>query len=231
MAQVIKNEKLATDIYRMILSGLSGHAGQFFMLQVSNGTHPLLKRPLSIYDRDDESASFVYRIVGEGTKLLSKKRAGDEVDALGPFGNGFPLLDEDVAIIGGGIGIAPLYLLVKEHRDRFPNRRRAVYLGYCDEPFLANEFKKLTPDVIVDIGGYITDRVDFEKFGAAYACGPEPMLCAAAHKAGVPLYISMERHMACGVGACLGCTVRTSLGNRRVCKEGPVFLASEVYDA
>lgn len=233
MAVVLENKKIINDIYLITLKGLTGKSGQFYMLKPNPGaSDPLLGRPISIFDARDGNISFLYRVVGRGTQILSSKRQGSEVEALGPLGNGFTHLDEDAVLIGGGIGIAPLYLLARERQLKFPNRSTKVFLGFSDDPYMVKEFGTSAEKVWVNIGGYITDDVSFEPGMVYYACGPEPMLKAAANKAHAAksrLYVSLERRMACGVGACLGCTIKTKAGNKRVCKDGPVFDSQEVY--
>ena len=234
MAVITENKKIANGIYMMQVSGIEncGDAGQFFMLTVNSPlcTDPLLKRPISIYDSEGDTVTFVYRVVGRGTDILSQMKQGDTISLLGPLGNGFDIENSDAIIIGGGIGIAPLFKLAKEHACRFPDKKRTVYLGYTDDTFLLDEFSALAnTQVEYDIGGYITEIVDFSKGQTVYTCGPDPMMRAVAKLSPIKTIVSTESRMACGVGACLGCTIKTISGNRRVCKDGPVFLADEVY--
>ena len=132
------------------------------------------------------------------------------------------------------IGTAPLYLLIKALRIADPSRRIETHLGFREEAYLKEEFAAISDKVQVNIGGYVTADVDFTRPATYYACGPTPMLKAAmqaAEAANAQLYVSLEKHMACGVGACLGCTCKTTKGQKRICKEGPVFPYLEVYDA
>jgi dihydroorotate dehydrogenase electron transfer subunit len=134
-------------------------------------------------------------------------------------------------LIGGGIGIAPMYYALKTFKSQFPARRASVYLGFSQEAYCVESFRNFADDVVVDVGGNITDQIIFSEDAMYYACGPDPMLRAAfvcMPKQNENLWVSLESHMACGVGACLGCAVRTANGMRRVCKDGPVFNASEV---
>lgn len=234
MAVILENKKIANGIFKMKVSGVEncGKEGQFFMLSVNSplSTDPLLKRPISIYDSEGDTVTFVYRVVGRGTEILKNMKENDTLDLIGPLGNGFTIYDEDVIIIGGGIGIAPLYKLAKEHALNFPNKKRTVYLGYTDDTFLIDEFSELeNTDVEYDIGGYITEKVDFSKGTLVYTCGPEPMMRAVHKLSPIKTIVSTESRMACGVGACLGCTIKTVNGNKRVCKDGPVFLGDEVF--
>lgn len=235
MAIVLQNNHVSPDVCLMTLKGTEGKCGQFYMLHPNPGqtTDPLLGRPICIHDCVDGNCSFLYRLAGKGTHLLEQKRPGDEVAAYGPYGNGFTPVDSDVALIGGGIGIAPLYFFAKTQRKLYPNRRIEAYLGFVEKPFMVPYFRALADKVHVNVGGYITSDVPFSsgKDVMYYACGPTPMMRAAkieAEKTNSTLYVSLEERMACGVGACLGCTCHTISGNKRVCTDGPVFLASEV---
>lgn len=232
MALITENTRIAEGIYRMTLCGVpQGRAGQFVEVYLPDGAM-LLPRPISIFDADAEKTRLVYRTVGRGTALLAGMKAGDALRVSGPLGNGFPIAAGAAAVIGGGLGVAPLHLLVKTLRQSDPARRIDVFLGYSAEVFLGEEFEALADALVCDVGGFITDRADFAADAVFYACGPAPMLGAAAQKAkehGRTLYVSLEKRMACGVGACLGCSVETLHGMRRVCSDGPVFDAAEVY--
>lgn len=232
MAVVLENRCVGPEVYRMRLAQTPSTPGQFYMLRPLEGAgDPLLGRPISVFDCVEGDSVFLYKVVGRGTQLLSRKREGDEVATIGPLGNGFPLEDANLTLIGGGIGIAPLYYLLKEHGRLFPARKRRVYLGYSGESFLTEDFAALADACKVNIGGFVTEDVDFGLGGLYCACGPTPMLRAAkreAERCNTRLLLSLEARMACGVGACLGCSCETLLGNKRVCKDGPVFPAEEV---
>ncbi|MBE0336127.1 dihydroorotate dehydrogenase electron transfer subunit [Paenibacillus sp. 28ISP30-2] len=225
MANVISNVALVPGIYVMKIEGtFKGEMGQFYMLRTRTG-YPLLPRPISIYDIGEEDISFLYRVVGEGTSLFSRLQPGQEVQLEGPFGNGFPQVEGSLALIGGGMGTAPLLLAAKH----YPHAH--VYLGFAQQAFGVEAFDAVAASVHVRVGGSIVEKVDPHLYVNLFSCGPTPMLQALAVKAaGSPsrLYISTERHMACGIGACLGCTMHTRGGNKRVCKEGPVFPIEEV---
>ena len=233
MAVIRDNREIAKDIYMLTLAGVApGAAGQFVELHLPDGAM-LLPRPISLFDTDEErgETTLVYRIAGKGTQLLGTLKCG-ELRVTGPLGNGFPIEDGPAVLIGGGLGIAPLYLLLKTLKRADPAREVSVYLGYTEPVFLKEHFFDLADIVTAQTGGYITDAVDFSREAVYYACGPAPMMRAAAKKAseyGRKLYVSLESRMACGVGACLGCSIETINGNRRVCKDGPVFDAREVY--
>lgn len=220
----------------MTVLGLpAGHAGQFFMLHVPGALDPLLGRPISIclYDTDRKETTFVYQTVGRGTGQFARLLPGQQIDAEGPYGNGFSLKPGRAVIIGGGIGTAPMLQLARELRASDPERAIDVYLGFREEAYLSRAFGQYTDRVTQNIGGFVTADVDFALDATYYACGPAPMLRAAAKaadEAQAALYVSLEKHMACGVGACLGCTCDTTDGRKRVCKDGPVFDYREVRD-
>ena len=233
---VLENTPLVQDVYRLRLGGDSSAItapGQFIELQLKGC---FLRRPLSVCDWDDDSVTVIYRRVGKGTALLSGMQKGEAIDVLSGLGNGFdasacgarPLL------IGGGIGTPPLYGLAR--RLLCAGKRPKVLLGFNThkEVFYEEEFTVLgvptavaTADGSYGAQGLVTQALpdDFDSF---YACGPLPMLralCAATDKPG---FLSLEARMGCGFGACMGCTVETAYGLKRVCKEGPVFRKEEL---
>ena len=237
MAVVVSNFSVAAGVFRMTVSGAPlGRAGQFFMLRVPGALDPLLGRPISIFESNAETCetTFVYQTIGRGTSQFSRLLTGQAIDAQGPYGNGFPVESGGAVVIGGGIGIAPLHQLVKELRLCDSNRRIDVFLGFRAEAYCAADFERFADSVSIDIGGIVTDKVDFSQSAVYYACGPAPMLRAAAQSAqaaNARLFVSLEKRMACGVGACLSCTCETQSGRKRVCKDGPVFDYREVPHA
>ena len=237
MAVIIRNEPIASGICRMTVSGAPiGRAGQFFMLRVPGALDPLLGRPISICEIDAKlgETTFVYQTVGRGTAQFARLLPGQQIEVQGPYGNGFPLNVGRAVLIGGGIGTAPMLQLAKELRAIDPARAIDVYLGFREEAYLEEAFEQYADSVTRNIGGYVVNDVDFSLAATYYACGPAPMLRAAAtaaEAANASLFVSLEKHMACGVGACLGCTCQTEHGRKRVCKDGPVFDYREVRDA
>lgn len=240
MAIIISNVEVAPHIYVMKVSGQwAGTMGQFYMIRnrTTQGiaiTDPLLSRPLSIHDQGDDYIAFLYRVAGRGTALFAQLDAGQEIQLTGPFGNGFPIIGEheSIALVGGGMGTAPLLLAAKYYRQAH------LYLGFSDQPFAVESFAQAVDhvDQIHITQGQqtsIIDAVDPTDHSVIMACGPAGMLQALAEKIRLlqtktQLYISTEKRMACGIGACLTCSIQTVDGNRRVCKEGPVFTAEEV---
>lgn len=245
-AVIIRKEEISSGIFDIRIStkeiaGLA-KAGQFAALYCKDGSR-LLPRPISIceIDRGENSIRLVFRVAGKGTEEFSHMTEGMEIDVMGPLGNGFPLKDKAAFIIGGGIGIPPMLELAKQL-----NVPKQIVLGFRDELFLYEEFKKYGPVYVATedgssgTKGNVLDAVleNGLKADVIYACGPLPMLRALkkyAAKNGLECYVSLEERMACGIGACLGCVCKseetdshTNVKNKRICKEGPVFAAEEV---
>ena len=234
---VIENKQISNNIYRISAVFKSEiKPGQFFMLKTLDNSF-LLPRPISVNDVNGNIVSFLYRIEGQGTKKISSLCANDEIQLFGPLGNGFDTeeLKGKIAVIGGGIGIAPLLYLSKKL-----GKRADVYLGYKDlgNMYIVEEFKFfvdktliVTEDGSFGEKGFVTDHVQYDKYDAVVTCGPEIMMNKIVNNCrinNIKCYISLERRMACGMGACLGCTVETKDGNKRACKDGPVFNSEEL---
>lgn len=246
MAIVLEQRILAEGVYSMWLStSIAKEAvpGQFVSLYCEEHSR-LLPRPISICEIDKERSAIrlVYRLAGEGTKEFSALQTDDEVKILGPLGNGFPLEGEHPIVIGGGIGVPPMLELAKSL-----SAKATIVLGYRDEQlFLKEQFEDYgqveiaTDNGAVGVHGTVVDVLEQKQItgDVIYACGPKPMLAAVKRYAmehEIKCYVSMEEHMACGIGACLGCVCQTKeedahshVHNTRVCKDGPVFLAEEV---
>lgn len=245
-ADIISQDKLSEGIYSMWLSvgemASYAKAGQFLSVYSRDGSR-ILPRPISIceIDREKNAIRLVYRVVGKGTAEFSGMEAGMQLKVLGPLGNGFTKRDKKAFLIGGGIGIPPMLQLAKEL-----DCEKQMVLGFRDELFLMEEFEKqgavyvATEDGSAGTKGNVLDAIREHGLTAdvMYACGPAPMLKALkayAAEHGIECWISMEERMACGVGACLACVCRSSekddhsnVNYKRICKEGPVFLAEEV---
>lgn len=254
-AKVLSRKALAEGIYDMWLScGSAGEArpGQFAALYTPDGTK-LLPRPISICETDPENGRlrFVYRVTGEntGTWQFSRLEEGDCIRMLAPLGNGFPLdkaKGKKVLLIGGGIGIPPLIELAKRLNSHL-SIKPLIVAGYRNKDmFLSGELKAYgtlltaTEDGSCGEKGNVLDVIGKRKTDCdiIYACGPAPMLRAVKEYAGendIPCFVSLEERMACGIGACLACTCKsvrrdehTNVNNKRICKDGPVFLSTEV---
>lgn len=230
MSKVLLNEKLSEDFYLLKVSEKNkADIGQFYMIR-SWGKYPILSRPISVFDSDGENISFLYKVVGEGTKLLSDIKEGDDITLNGPYGNGFPLVEGKVALVGGGLGIAPLYLTAK----KLKNAQVDIYLGFSSKAVLTKEYEEVSDNLKINVGGFITDEIDPRNYDYILTCGPEIMMKTLYNKcvslnAKAKLYVSMEKKMACGMGICLVCSCKTKNGNKKVCTDGPVFEASEVF--
>lgn len=220
--------------------------GQFFMVSIDDDHDPLLKRPFSIHRWSEGNIRILYRIAGRGTAILARKKPGEAMEVLGPLGNGFRFkkTDDKVLLIAGGLGIAPIYALAESIAGKKP----LMFYGSRtkNELFGLEELNSIgiNPTISTDDGtmgkkgNIVSVMKTFFKQNPSlttqysiYACGPEPMLKSLslfALKNNIKGYIALEENMACGLGACLGCTVDTVKGYKRVCKEGPVFPIDEI---
>lgn len=232
MSKIMYNNKLSKDMYLMKIKGdFKGDMGQFAMLRAWDN-YPVLSRPISIYDIDNEGITFLYKVIGQGTEIFSKLHEGDEIEVQGPHGNGFPNVKGRIALVGGGVGVAPLYLTAKSLKEYDADNKVDVYLGFSDEEILIDEYSNICDKVVSNVGGFITDDINPNDYDYIFTCGPTVMmkvLYNKVKKSKAELFVSMENRMACGVGACLVCTCKTHTGNKKVCKDGPVFLAEEVF--
>lgn len=229
---VIKHEKIAEKTYSISLKGSSMHnPGEFINIKVSNH---FLRRPFSVADQEKDEIRVIYKIFGSGTEALSKVNVGDTLDCLTHLGQGFSFAkEENIYLIGGGIGIPPLYFLAKKLHKL--GKKLTIILGFneASELFLVNEFKALgevhiaTRDGSEGEKGTVIDLLKGHTIEYFYAVGPTLML-----KALVKEYqngqVSLEERMGCGFGACMGCSIKTKTESQRVCKEGPVFDAKEL---
>ncbi len=235
---VCSNEPLARQVFRMRLLGDTSAItapGQFVDLALPGF---FLRRPISICDYDADGLTIIYKVVGKGTAALSRLAPGAELNALSGLGNGFDTQKsgESPLLIGGGVGVPPLYALAK--RLLAEGKCPTAVLGFnkADEVFYAGEFENLgvrtivcTADGSVGVRGFVTDAIaTLSGYSFYYACGPEPMLRAVHALCPCGGQLSFEERMGCGFGACMGCSCKTKYGNKRICKDGPVLDKEEI---
>ena len=233
-AKVLSNEMLVDGIYKMVCEDTNEiKPGQFYMLKLDGQT--LLPRPISICEKEGNEITFIYAVVGKGTEEYSKLRKGEEISLTGPLGNGFNVEGDlgKVAIVAGGIGTAPMIEVSKKLREKNPSGIIDVYAGFRDDVYLIEDFEKYADNVNITTNtgkhghkGFVTEILKVEDYDTVLCCGPEVMMKRVVEickENNVEVFISMEKHMACGVGACLVCTCKTKDGHKRTCKDGPVF--------
>ncbi len=261
MAKIIKNNKVKDGIFLMSIedNGIAKSAspGQFVHIRVSDTYYPLLRRPLSIHNTEGPVFEILYKVIGIGTKILSEKKEGEKLDAIGPLGKGFnsqlAISNSQLAIIiGGGMGVAPLYFLAKVINSKLKtqNSKLKILLGAKNKDQLIYEkFEEFgnvsltTEDGSIEYKGLVTDLLLStlnSQLSTLFACGPIGMLRivkAFAIKHKIPCEMSLEENMCCGIGACLSCAVkvrtqksevRSQISYKYVCKDGPVFKAEEI---
>jgi dihydroorotate dehydrogenase electron transfer subunit len=227
----------------------SAKPGQFIMVRTADSYQPFLRRPFGIHNVKGSNVDILYELAGAGTKILSQKKSGETLNIIGPLGNGFKLDPRPYTLnpifIAGGMGVAPLVYLAAKLKKLKP----VVLLGaktkshiLCEKEFkaLGCDIKIATDDGSKGCKGFVSDLLQDVITGVGatrraattiYACGPKPMLKAItkiAKQHSISARLSLEEHMACGIGACLGCVVNTTHGQKRVCKDGPVFNAEEI---
>ena len=234
--KITENKPLNALIMKMTLKGDNSgvKAGQFINIKI-DGFY--LRRPISVCEIIDDGIVIIYKIVGKGTEVLSKLKEGESLDILTQLGNGYDLSasGDKPLLIGGGVGVPPMYQLAKELIAL--GKKVTVILGFNtqSELFYEKEFKALGASVIVTtvdgsygVKGFVTDAMKDIDYSYFYTCGPEPML-KAVHKSSVSDgEMSFEERMGCGFGACMGCSCKTLTGNKRICKEGPVLKKGEI---
>jgi len=254
-SKIVSNEIIAQEHLKLkvFCPQIAHHVrpGQFITVKIDSGRlDPLLRRPFSIYKTDSEFLEIVYQVVGRGTEILSKKRAGEGLQILGPLGNGFGIPDKSIfqaILVGGGVGVASLMLLAFELRKKdidvialIGANSKERLIGVEDFTMIDVKVSTSTEDGSCGRKGLVTDILRDKLCGndsqIIYACGPSGMLKAVAKIAlsnHTPAQLSFESRMACGVGACLGCVIKIkkddgSFDYKRVCHDGPVFDAKEV---
>lgn len=236
---ITQNEKIAQSVYKMRLSGDTSaikKAGQFVNIKLDGF---FLRRPISVCDYTAEELLIIYKVVGKGTEKMSAMEKGEQLDILTGLGNGYDLTvkTEKPVLIGGGVGVPPLYKLSKELKNQ--GKRVSVILGFNSEKeiFFEDEFKEIADRVLIctadgsyGIKGFVTDAIKDIDFDYFFTCGPEPMFKAleSTIDKGISGQLSFEQRMGCGFGACMGCSCKTLTGNKRICREGPVLFREEI---
>ena len=234
--EILSNEALTDSVYKMVLSGDTSHitnCGQFVNIQLDG---LFLRRPISVCDYDEKTLTIVYKVVGKGTEAMSAMEKGTKLDILTGLGNGYDLTlsGEKPVLLGGGVGVPPMYNLARKLRAE--GKEVAVILGFntASEIFYEEEFKALgcsvtvtTVDGSYGTKGFVTDALP-ESYTYFYTCGPEPMLKAVYRATTTSGQMSFEERMGCGFGACMGCSCKTLTGYKRICKEGPVMKKEEI---
>lgn len=235
--KILSNVKLTSTVYKMVLEGDTSAItapGQFVNLKLDG---KFLRRPISICDYDGNTITLVYKVVGVGTEQMSEMAQGQVLDVLVGLGNGYSLdkCGEKPLLIGGGVGVPPLFNLCKKLIEQ--GKKVSVVLGFntADEIFLENEFKALGADVYVatadgsyGVKGFVTDAMKNIDYTYFFTCGPMPMFRAVEAVASTSGQYSFEERMGCGFGACMGCSCKTKYGNKRICKDGPVLEREEI---
>ena len=233
--EILSNEQIAKNVYRMQLGGdtMGIQPGQFVNIRVEG---QFLRRPISVCNIADGILTIIYKVVGVGTEAMRHLPVGTQLDVLTVLGNGYDLSKsgDTPLLVGGGVGVPPMYMLARQLREMGKDVRVILGFNTKDEVFYEEEFRALSCDVTVTtvdgshgVKGFVTNALD-GKQSYYYTCGPLPMIKALIQAAGTHGEVSMEERMGCGFGACMGCTIQTTKGPKRVCKEGPVFAAEEL---
>lgn len=232
-----ENIALTDSVYKMVLSGdTSGvtNCGQFVNIKLDS---LFLRRPISVCDCEDGQLTLVYKVVGRGTEQMSRMNAGEILDVLVGLGNGYDTTVSGDAplLIGGGVGVPPMYMLCKKLIAEGKNPTVILGFNRADEIFYEKEFESLGARVIVStvdgsygVKGFVTDAIKEIDYSYFYTCGPEPMLKAMYRATNTSGQFSFEERMGCGFGACMGCSCKTVTGYKRICKEGPVLCKEEI---
>jgi dihydroorotate dehydrogenase electron transfer subunit len=235
--KIIDNAPLTQTVYKMKLQGDVSDitsSGQFVNIKL-DGLY--LRRPISVCDCEGDVLTLIYKVVGKGTEQMAKMTAGEELNILTGLGNGYDisLSGDKPLLLGGGVGVPPLYMLAKKLIAE--GKKVSVVLGFNtkDEVFCEEDFKALGADVFVTtvdgsygIKGFVTDAMKDIDYSYFYTCGPEPMLKAIFKVSATSGQFSFEERMGCGFGACMGCSCKTVTGYKRICKDGPVLKKEEI---
>ncbi len=235
--KILYNFELAPKVFRMVLEGDTSALlapGQFVNIKLDG---KFLRRPISVCDYDDKTITLIYKVVGEGTEQMSKMGQGEVLDLLTGLGNGFnpEKAGEKPLLIGGGVGIPPMYNLCKELIKM--GKKPTVILGFNtkSEIFYEDAFKVLGAETVVTtvdgsygVKGFVTNAMESIDYDYFFTCGPMPMFKAIESVAKTSGQYSFEERMGCGFGACMGCSCKTKYGNKRICKDGPVLYREEI---
>ncbi|MBQ2377384.1 MAG: dihydroorotate dehydrogenase electron transfer subunit [Clostridia bacterium] len=231
------NEKIAKNVYKLVLLGDTSAItapGQFVNFKVE-GCY--LRRPISVCAYDEGVLTVIYKVVGQGTDIMAKWEKGYKVDTLVGLGNGYELTEcgDAPLLIGGGVGVPPMYQLCRKLREAGKPVQVILGFGKQDEVFYEDEFKALGAQVYVTTAdgsygtkGFVTDVMCDLEYSYFYTCGPEPMFRAIEKIAKTSGQYSFEERMGCGFGACMGCSCKTLYGNKRICVDGPVLRREEI---
>ena len=233
---ITKNEQLTSNVYIMVLKGDTEgiRCGQFVNIRL-DGLY--LRRPISVCDCEGDLLTLIYKVVGRGTEQMSRMVAGESLDLLTGLGNGYDtsLSGDKPLLLGGGVGVPPLYMLCKQLVKEGKAPTGILGFNKADEVFYKNEFEALGARVIVatadgsaGVKGFVTTAMEGVDYSYFYTCGPEPMLKAVYKATTTSGQMSFEERMGCGFGACMGCSCKTITGYKRICKEGPVMIKEEV---
>lgn len=252
--KILRNQQLSSGVHLIEIQRPEGSEpvlpGQFYNLQTGEGMYPLLRRPISVSRVTENTLQFVIFLKGEGTILLSKMKAGEKLNFMGPFGNGYTLPQKGGRhlVLAGGVGVAPQQELVKVLSQRNPENLTAI-VGYRGAPYGLEIYNETCHQVVVatedgsfghhgTLAAPLTEQLEQGPWDMVYACGPHGMLKAVAESCnnrGIPVQLLMEERMACGIGACLVCACKVKsekvpegYENVRTCKDGPVFFGTEV---
>ncbi|MFV0255581.1 MAG: dihydroorotate dehydrogenase electron transfer subunit [Erysipelotrichaceae bacterium] len=232
---IISNQKISHNTYEMILSSTENlpkmQAGQFINILLPNLS---LRRPISICDCDNKTITIIYKVVGKGTAYLAELKDG-ELDVLIGLGNGYTIIDSKPLLVGGGVGIPPLYLLAKQLLKQGIKPKVILAFNSKSDLFYIDNFKALEIEVIVTtidgsygIKGLATTPLNELDYNYLYTCGPKAMLRALYNHTNISGQYSFEERMGCGFGACMGCSTKTNSSNKRICLEGPVLLKEDI---
>ena len=234
---VLENEKIAKDIMKMVLSGDTDSLtkpGQFINIKLEG---KYLRRPISVSDWSKDTVTIIYKIVGSGTEQMAEIKAGEKLDILNGLGNGFDtsLSGDNPVLIGGGVGVPPMYGVCKELISQGKSVKVILGFNSKEDVFYKDQFEALGAEVYIATAdgsmgtkGFVTDILKDLEYSYFFTCGPMPMFKAIENIAKTSGQYSFEERMGCGFGACMGCSCKTKYGNKRICKDGPVLIREEI---